>query len=78
MASQILKPECSFFTMRPETVMNVRDPSPSGLTWAMLLLKRATGATLGGIGITILVANILIGCALLIGGPDFVLEFLAK
>ena len=78
MVSQILKPECSFFTMRPEMVMNVCDPSPSGPIWAMLLLKRVAGTMMVGIGMTILVANVLIGFALLIGGWDFVLEFLAK
>jgi len=78
MASQILKPECSFFTLRPETVMIGRDPSPSGLSRALLLLNRATGAILGGVGLTVLVANVLIGCALLIGGADFVLELLGK
>jgi len=78
MASQILKPEYSFFTLRPETIMIGRDLNPDGLSRALLLLKHATGAMLGGLGVTILFANVLIGCALLIGGPDFVLEFLTK
>lgn len=78
MASQLLKPEYSFFTLRPETVMIGRDRSPPGLSRALLLLEHATGAMLGGVGVTILVANVLIGCALLIRGPDFVLEFLTK
>lgn len=75
MASLILKPDCSF-TMRPETEIE-NDPRP-GLIRAMLLLNRATGAMLVVIGVTVLVANVFTGCALLLGGRDFVIKLLAE
>lgn len=76
MASQILKPDCSFLTMRPETVMT--DPSPSTIARLMLFMNRTTGAILAGIGVMVLVANVLIGCGLLFSGPEFIIEFLAQ
>ena len=75
MASQILKPE-TFVTMRPEREM--ADESPSTLANIMLFLNRTTGAVLGGIGVMVLVANVVTSCALLLGGPGFVIEFLAQ
>lgn len=76
MASQILKPDCSFLTMQPETVMT--DPSPSIIARIMLFMSRTTGAMLAGIGVIVLVANVLIGCGLLFGGPEFIIEFLTQ
>ena len=75
MASEILKRECSFLTMRPETVNH---SNPSTLASILLFLNRMTGAMLGGIGVMVLVANVLISSALLLGGPGFVIEFLAQ
>lgn len=76
MASQILKPDCSFATMRSVTV--ITDPSLSTLARIMLFTNRTTGALLGGIGVTVLVANVVISCALLLGGPGVVIELLPE
>jgi hypothetical protein len=74
MARLILKPECSFFTMGPETIFT----SPSGLSKAMLLLNQITGAVLASIGVMVLLANVLLGCVSLLLGPDFTLELLVQ
>jgi len=74
MTSLILKPDCSLSTTRPDTMFL----SPSGLGRAMLLLNHITGAVLGGIGVMVLVANVLLGCVLLILGPDFTIGLLAQ
>jgi hypothetical protein len=76
MASQILKSDCLFLTMQPETMMT--DPSPSTIARIMLFINRTTGAMLAGIGVMVLVANVLIGCGLLFGGPELIIEFLAQ
>ena len=75
MASLILKPDCSSFTIWPEIES---DPHLSGFTRAILLLNRATGAILVVIGVTVLVVNVFTGCALLLGGWDFVIKLLAE
>ena len=74
MVSLILKPECSLVTLGTETMSS----TPSGLGAAMLLLNRITGAILGGVGVMVLIANVLIGCVLLLMGPDFTLGLLTK
>ncbi|HZI46362.1 MAG TPA: hypothetical protein VFD75_01115 [Pyrinomonadaceae bacterium] len=74
MASLILKPEYSVFTMRGEMMST----SPSGLGKAMLLLNRITGAILASIGVTVLFANVLLGCVSLLFGPDFPIQLLAQ
>jgi len=75
MASLILKPDGSSFTIWPEKEIE-NDPRPSDLIRAILLLNRATGAILVVIGVTVLVANVFTGFALLLGGRDFVIKLL--
>ncbi|HEX3250519.1 MAG TPA: hypothetical protein VHS05_13905 [Pyrinomonadaceae bacterium] len=74
MASLILKPECSFFTIGTAAVST----SPSGLGKAMLLLSKITGAMLAGIGVMVLFANVLLGSMSLLVGPDFAIRLLVQ
>ena len=74
MASLILKPECLFFTMQEETLFT----SSSGLGNAMLQLNRITGACLTAIGVMVLFANVLLGCAVLLIGPDSTIQLLGQ
>ena len=73
MASLILKPEYSVFTMRTEMMST----SPSGFGKAMLLVNRIAGAMLGSIGVMVLLANVLLGCMTLLLGTGFTIQLLA-
>jgi hypothetical protein len=67
-----LKPEFS------GTVQTLWQPSGSAQTKPMLLVERVTGSMLVGIAVTVLIGNPLIGGSVLLRGPAFVLELLAK
>lgn len=74
-----LKPEFSLITMRQDSLTRVSDEeTASTFTKSMLLLKRITGVMLGGIGVTVLIGNLLISALLLFGEPAFILSLLTK
>jgi hypothetical protein len=74
-----LKPEFSLITMRQESLTRLSDgETASTVTKSMLLLRRITGTMLGGIGVTVLIGNLVISALLLFGEPAFILRLLAK
>jgi hypothetical protein len=74
-----LKPEFSLITMRQESLTRMSDgETASTFTKSMLLLRRITGTMLGGIGVTVLIGNLVISALLLFGEPAFILRLLAK
>ena len=79
MRNSKLKPEFSPLTLRQECPTTVSDErAASTFTKAMLLLQRITGALLGGVGVTVLIGNLLISSTLLVRGPAFIIGLLAK
>ena len=79
MRNLILKPEFSLLTISREDPANGGDASTtSALTKALLLVRRITGVFLGGVGVTVVIGNLLISGSLLVRGPEFVIELLAK
>jgi|GEM_PF-4800278 len=76
MRSLILKPEFSLFTMRPQA--GDRSDDSSILNKALLLLSRSAATLLAGIGVAVLLGNVLLGCGLLLQGPESIIEFLAQ
>lgn len=79
MRNLIFKPEFSLLTISREDPANGGDASTtSALTKALLLVRRITGGFLGGVGITVMIGNLLISGCLLVRGPEFVIELLAK
>lgn len=74
-----LKPAFSLLAVSRDNPANEGDGSTAfALTKALLLVKRITGGFLGGVGVTVVIGNFLICCSLLLRGPEFVIELLAK
>jgi hypothetical protein len=75
MTDLTVKPEFSLFKMLPETA-NESSEEPSALSNALRLLSRIAGTVLAGIGVAVLLGNVLVGAGLLLQGPAFALELL--
>jgi hypothetical protein len=65
-----------------ERKQRLRSPAEARTTLAganpMLLVEKLTGAILGGTAVTVLVGNILICVFMLLLGPTFIVELLAR
>ena len=74
-----LKSKTSLFALRRDGLAYANDvPVVSRMAEGMLLVKDFTGGMLASVGVILLVVNLFISGALLLRGPAYVVEFLAK
>jgi hypothetical protein len=74
-----LKSNTSLLTERSDCLAHVDKAFlTTRIAEAMLVLKELTGILLAIVGVIVLIGNLLIGTTLLLRGPTFVIELLAK
>ncbi len=71
------KRNLSLLTIRPvDPVEKSNGPAAFAFTNAVLLVKEITGTLLSGVGVTVVIGNLLIASAVLLRGPAFVIGLL--